>query len=113
MAPFVWTPARRRASTAKSAAAMPAFMSQVPRPQIFPSETSAPKGSFVHPRPAGTTSKWPFRWSVFPGPPPSLRPITFTRGCFAVCSGMPSAAMYSAVKPLPCSHFPMQRAPSS
>ena len=69
-------------------------MSHTPRPKIFPSRTRPPNGSTVHPSPAGTTSIWPLRWTTGPAPP-RREPTTFTRGCRAVCSARPSAAMYS------------------
>ena len=87
-------PARAIASAANTAAAIPAFMSHTPRPKILPSRTRPPNGSTVQPSPAGTTSMWPFRWTTGPGPP-RREPTTFTRGCRAVCSARPSAAMYS------------------
>ena len=55
------SPARRIASAAKRAAARPPFMSLAPRPQTDPSRISPENGSPVHPSPAGTTSKCPFR----------------------------------------------------
>ena len=49
-------PGKLNASAAKTAAAMPAFMSHIPRPMTRPSRTTPSKGFTVKPRPGGTTS---------------------------------------------------------
>ena len=47
---------RLRFSIAARPAAMPPFMSQLPRPQILPSPSAARNGSRDQPSPAGTVS---------------------------------------------------------
>src|SRR5450759_3627893 len=111
--PFNATPDRRIASAANTAAAIPAFMSHDPRPQTRPSRTSPPNGSIVHPAPAGTTSKWPLRWTSGRSVRPRLVPTTLMRGWAGVCSGRPTAGWYSTAKSHLASVSPMNRAHSS
>ncbi len=73
-------PSSRMASIAITEAASPPFMSQVPRPNIFPSRTTPSKGSTDQPFPGTTTSRWLLKWTQGPECLPSKRAITLFRG---------------------------------
>ena len=74
-------PRRQSSSAAKSIAATPPFMSAAPRPQMRPSASSAPNGSWLHwsRLPSVTTSRWPSNINVGPGRPPSMVATTLGR----------------------------------
>ena len=63
-------------ANAVNALASPDFISQAPRPQIFPSETSAPNAFFVHPSPLTTVSMWQINTSAGCAFAPFTTPFT-------------------------------------
>ncbi len=81
-------------STATSAAAMPAFMSHVPRPYMRPSRTAGTKPSGAAP----TTSVCPQNISDRPPPVPRSRPTTFGRpgATSHMSTSSPAACMRAA-----------------